>query len=101
MLDKTDLCLLTLASDHKIHLLRRFATRLLEDEKLHYKSGFPKWLPMFPVTVGPLKVRIIRDKNNTGNNAISQAHQKFQKRPTIFLANNSFGRHECPNLISG
>ena len=64
MLDKTDLCLLTLASDHKIHLLRRFATRLLEDEKLHYKSGFPKWLPMFPVTVGPLKVRIICDKEH-------------------------------------
>ena len=95
VLDKTDLCLLTLASDHKIHLLRRFATRLLEDEKLHYKSG---GLPMFPVTVGPLKVRIICDKNNTGNNAISQAHQKFQKRPTIFLANNRFGRHECPNI---
>lgn len=64
MLDNNDLFLLTLASDHKIHLLRRFTTRQLEDEKLHYKTGFPKWLPMFPVTVGPLKVRIICDEEN-------------------------------------
>ena len=40
MLENNDLRLLTLASDNKISS----ATRQLKDKKLHYESGFPKWL---------------------------------------------------------
>ena len=40
MLENNDLSLLTLASEHKI----TSATRQLKDKKLHYESGFPKWL---------------------------------------------------------